>query len=146
MKSSVVFRNKLLGSTGFAEIFPSGFLIALYTGAAPATPEAATSGTLLGTVSLTGGGGGLITDPPVDGMVIRPSAAVWTCLSLVAAGVIGYGRIYKVGDAYATADSTKDRIDFTIGVSGSGADMTVKSTTYALGEAFQLNNFAYSLL
>jgi hypothetical protein len=146
MKSSVVFRNKLLGSTGFGEVFPSGFYIALYTGIAPTTPESAATGTLLGIISLSGGGSGLIVDAPANGAVLKPAAAVWTCLTLEAGGVIGYGRLCKVGDAYATADATKDRIDFTIGVSGSGADMTVKSTTYAAGEAFQISNFAYSLI
>jgi hypothetical protein len=145
MKSSTSLRNALLGATGFGECFPAGFKINMYAGAQPANPEDAATGTLLGTISLTGGAGALVCDAPANGVVKKPTAAVWACNALVAAGSMGYCRLYKDGDNPANASTTQHRIDFSVGVSGSGADLIVPSTTFAAGDAFQLAQFEYGL-
>lgn len=145
MKSSTVFRNALLGSTGFAECFPAGVLIDIMSGTVPTDPEDAVTGTKLGTISLSGSGAALVFDPVANGAVAKPAAASWLCSSLLSGGVVTYLRLYKFGDAPNTADSAKYRMDITVGVAGSGADVILPSTTLNALDPFQLNSFAYSL-
>lgn len=146
MKSSTALKNALLGSTGWAECFPTGLLIDVYTGPAPANPEAGATGTKLGTVSLNGTGAALVTDAPVNGAINKPVGASWTCLSLLASGTAGYMRIYAHGGNPANDDNAAKRVDLTVGVAGSGADAIFNTTTFAAGDPFTLTSFIYELV
>lgn len=88
----------------------SGALIRIYTGAKPATPETAASGTLLATVTISGSftsTGGVLT--AADPAQVTP----------VAAGTAGYFRLLTSGGTTAVLDGT---------VGTSGADMNLSST------------------
>ena len=92
----------------------SGSIIEIRSGAKPATPETAASGTLLASITISGSftsSGGVLT------------AADPAAVSPVAAGTAGYFRLKKSGGTAV--------LDGTVGTSG--ADMNLGSTTITMG-------------
>ena len=99
----------------------SASTIEFRTGTKPATPETAASGTLLGTVAISGSftsTGGVLT------------AADPAAVSVVASGTPGYFRVKTSG---GTA-----KVDGTVTTSGGGGDAQFANTTWVSGGTVDL--------
>lgn len=129
----------LILAQAFAARFAGGF-IRIFTGAPPATPSAAETGTLLGIVSVNGTGTGL-TLASTAAYVYNPPTAQWAFTGL-AAGTAGYFRLVAPGDS-GLADFTEIRIDGTIDVTGSGADMEWATPAVVSGAIYTIDTFVY---
>jgi len=127
IKTSIVSRNAALDA--IAPLANSGKL-RIYSGAQPATPETAASGTLLAelTMNATAFGaasGGVIT-----------AAAITQDSSNDASGTAGYYRLLK-------SDGTTTLWDGEVGTSG--ADLNLNSTSISSGAITQVTSFTYTL-
>jgi hypothetical protein len=102
----------------------NGALLRLYTGSRPATGDALTGQTLLGTLVLgsplaPGASGGVITFNP-----ITPDANADN------SGVASWARLVK-------SDGSSFVADFTVTVTGGGGDITMNSTTISAGQLIE---------
>ena len=132
----------LLNTGSFAALFSTTTAkLQIYTGAAPATADAAPTGTLAATV-LGPAGAYLIFGAAVAG-VIAKGTGVWDDHSGTnAGGTLGYYRLILNADG-AGSSTTDPRVQGTI--STGGADMNVGSTTLAPGATFTVNTFTQTL-
>lgn len=123
----------------FATRFNGGF-IRLFDAPPPATPDAAEAGTLLGIVSLRGSGAGLqyLAAPAY---VYNPPTDPWIFTAL-ATGEVKSFRVVAAGDTGGFAPDAF-RIDGTIGVPFSGADMEWQSVDVVKDAAYTLDSFVY---
>jgi len=114
--------------TGSAKgAFDAGF-IRFYSGAEPATADAAVTGDLLWTVSKDGDGTGLTWDATAVGRsMVKTPAHVWG--GATTEGTIGYFRIVGSADSGALS-TTQPRIQGSVG-STAGADFYMSNTTVA---------------
>lgn len=102
-------------------------VLKIFTGAPPANPAAADTGTALATVSL-----------PSDWMNAASAgtktlAGTWTATA-GAAGTAGYFRLYATGGTVCGAQGT-------VTATGGGGDMTVDNTSFASGQSFSVTTF-----
>lgn len=119
-------RNALAAAfTAAIDAGPAGGTIDIRTGAKPATPNDAPTGTLLATLTL---------DPvsfgaPVTGVATLDATPVITTTG-VAAGTAGWARV---------KDSTGASVaDITAGATGSGADLILDNAVIAVGQTINL--------
>lgn len=110
----------------FADLMDGGS-VTFYSGAQPATPETAASGTLIATQTLASPAFGA----PSSGTVTANPAPVGT---VTTAGSPGWCRM-KTSGGTAVADFT---------VATSGADATINKASFAEGEAIVLIAVSYS--
>ncbi len=108
--------------------------IKIYTGAAPATADAAETGTVLVTVTLPN---------PMFG---APSAGVATAnaignASIANTGTAGYGRMLANGDDGLSSTSER-RIMFAVGTSGS--DMNFNTLSLVAGGTLTVTSLSYT--
>jgi hypothetical protein len=132
MRLSTGLRNKLLdggAAGGVKGSFNLGF-IAIMTGSQPTTADAAATGTLLGTISVNGGGTGITFDAAVAGVLSKAAAETWRFTGLVA-GVAGWFRLYAPGDTITNLSTTAARLDGSIGTSGADLNLTNLNITVA---------------
>lgn len=137
-------RSKMLngGATGgFKGALALGF-INIYSGPQPLHPETGASGTLLGTVSVDGGGTGLTFDTAADGVIQKAAAEDWKFTGL-AAGTAGWFRFYAAGADPATTDSAAVRLDGAIATSGS--DLNLSNISVAVSSPNTLDIFQFTL-
>ncbi len=132
MRLSTGMRNKLLdgGSGGGVKGALNLCKINIYSGAQPATADAAASGTLLGTVTVSGGGTGLTWDAAVAGVISKAAAEVWRFTGL-ADGIAGWFRIWPNGGTPANSSSSEARIDGAI--ASSGAEINLSNVNIVTG-------------
>jgi hypothetical protein len=125
-------------------------VIHFYTGAQPASPDDAVSGTLVATVTLAAGAwtagsptNGLEFAAPVGATIDKASAEEWKFIA-VAAGTIGWGRFVSNSASDTGASSTTlKRLDFSVGTTSGDARMT--KLTYAIGETGSCSTFQIPL-
>ena len=112
------------GTAPVATAYDSGGAIKIYTGSAPATADAAETGTILVTINLP-------TDvfPAVSGGVLTANAISAATISNT--GTAGYGRIVASGDTGALVTTTQPRIQFAVGTSGSDMNFNTRSLVAA---------------
>jgi hypothetical protein len=127
IRTSIVSRNAALDA--IAPLANSGRL-RIYSGAQPATPETAASGTLLAELIMNAtafgaASGGVIT-----------AAAITQDSSNDASGTAGYYRLLKSDGATALWDGE-------VGVSG--ADLNLNSVAISSGAITQVTSFTYTL-
>lgn len=135
-------------------------VIHFYTGAQPASPDAAPTGTYLGSATLAGAAwsagsaaAGLEFGTVDDAAVDKATAEEWkfTCST---AGTIGWGRFIAnttAGSGSLSAadtgavDSTETfpRIDFNVGITS--GDCLMSKVTYAVGETGVIQSFDIAL-
>jgi hypothetical protein len=125
-------------------------VINFYSGAQPASPDAAVTGTFLGRATLSGGAwtagtstNGLNFGTVVDGTngaasLDKASAEAWTFVCSVA-GTIGYGRFVGNPADAGGVSTTLPRIDFSVGITSGDAQMS--KVTYAIGETGVIQSF-----
>jgi len=130
-------------------------ILRLFSGTPPAEADDAENGTLLVEISLNGatfvpttGTNGLNFDATVThnaegtkATLSKPIAAVWKGPA-VAAGTIGWGRLYDV-DRVAGASTTEQRIDGTASTA-TGSDIVVTTATTEIGVEVVVTSCALS--
>ncbi len=134
VKVSTGLRNALLDSSGLKAILDGGFLD-IYSGAVPASADAAISGaTLLCRVS-NGGSGLTFDDAAVGGVLSKNASEVWQGLN-VASGTAAFFRFVTAADTGAASDS-EPRIQGTVGVLGADLNISNTSLTVSAPQAVQ---------
>lgn len=124
MKFSTGLRNGILVTGSVKSQLDGGTIKVFNATSIPADADAAETGTLLLTISLTGTGSGLVFDTTATGGVIGiPSGAVWKGTN-VASGTANYFRWVPAGDTGA-ASTTAKRIQGTIGIANADMIWTV---------------------
>lgn len=129
IKTSTGLRNKMLDTNPLRTILNLGF-INIYSGTPPATADAAATGTLLCTISVSSGGTGLtMAAAAVDGAIPKNSGEVWSGVN-AAGGVASYYRHVGAADTGALS-TTEPRVQGQI--ANVGSDMNLTSTTLSSG-------------
>lgn len=144
IRLSTGMRNKLLdggASGGIKNALNLGF-IAIYTGTQPASADTGATGTLLGTVSVNGGGTGLTFDAASAGVISKAAAETWRFTG-VAAGTAGWYRFYPAGGTPGNLSTTEARIDGSIGTSG--ADMNVSNLAIEVGQINTIDSYTFTM-
>ena len=138
MKFSTGLRNGIL-VTGSVKSQLDGGTIKVYSATTlPADADAAETGTLLLTISLTGTGSGLVLDSTAaDGAFGIPSGATWKG-TVATSGTANYFRWVPSGDTGASSTTAK-RIQGTIGIAN--ADMIWTVPALVSGNEKILNAF-----
>lgn len=103
-------------------------ILKIRTGAAPANPAAADSGTVLATLTL-----------PSDWMAAasggtKAKSGTWQDAAADAAGTAGHFRIYK-------SDGVTCQMQGTVTATGGGGDMTLDNTVLAVGQVVTVTGF-----
>jgi hypothetical protein len=138
IKTSTGLAAHLAVTGSLKDAFDDGF-IKVYSGAAPATADAATSGSLLWTISVDGDGTGLTFDAtPVDRALVKVEADTWG--GATTAGTAGYWRLVAASDTGGSSTS-QVRIQGTCG-STAGADLYMSSTTLSTDAALLAKTLA----
>lgn len=136
-KMSTALCNQLLLNNPFKTIFNLGFL-KFYSGTAPATADAALTGTLICTVSNNSTGTGLTFDTTATGGVIAKNPAeTWSGVN-AASGTITHWRLVAAGDTGALS-TTEARVQGTVGTGGT--DIVVGNAALTSGATFTMNYF-----
>ncbi len=141
LRISKGLRTKILGTSALKTLLDGG-KIAIYTGAQPASPEFAETGTLLATIGQTSGTGGLTWGTAADGAL--PKNAVQWSGTCGTAGVAAWFRCYDQYNFTGTDGAgTSVRFDGDIGtVTG---DLRLTSTTLAVGVPVILDTATFTI-
>lgn len=126
LQLSTTVRNALLDSIETA--IGVSAILKIRTGAVPATPATADSGTVVATVNL-----------PSDWMAAasggtKALSGTWQDASADATGTAAHFRIYDSG-------GTTCHIQGTVTLTAGGGDMTVDNTSFAAGQVFNVTSF-----
>ena len=128
VRTSTGYKNRILGKNGtdtgadgFRGIFHLS-IIDFYSGTQPSSANAAPTGTLLASATVSGaaynestGENGLQFDAPSSGVIGKPSGASWQYTG-IAAGTLGWARLRTKGDSKAVDNAAAyPRIDFAVG-------------------------------
>jgi hypothetical protein len=148
IRLSTGLRNALVGTGGgLATVFANG-IIEIYSGAQPASADAAPTGTLLGTVTTNAGAftpgvatNGLTWAAAANGTVTK-SASNWQ-FNGVAAGTAGWFRLKGNALDNNTLSTTLPRLDGSI--ANSGGDMNLSNTTIAVASPNTVDVFSVTL-
>lgn len=141
LKISTGLRNKLM-DTGSLKSVMAGGLIKIYSGAEPASADAAVTGTLLCTVSLGSSGTGINFDTTAAaGVISKAPAETWSGNN-VATGTAGYFRHVAAGDD-GTSSTTQARIQGS--VSTVGADLNLSSIGLVSGAPQAIDYYSATL-
>lgn len=142
------FKSQILGPSAFEDIFLNG-AIQIYTGPQPTTADAASQGTWLGTITMSGlawvpgaatGGlrflrtGPYISNYPQDNWVLTP----------IAAGTASWWRLVSNNDDGAEVSFSLPRVDGAI-KNDSSAEMLLANTTLVPGTAVRIQSFFYTI-
>lgn len=140
-KMSTGLCDKLMTNNPFKTIFNLGFL-KIYSGTAPATADAAVTGTLLCTVSNNSTGTGITFDSSTGGVLPKAAAETWSGVN-GASGTASHYRLVAAGDTGALS-TTEARIQGTIGTGGT--DMVMGNTALTNGATLTINFLTQSLV
>lgn len=140
LRLSTGLRNKILGTASVSTIF-NLCKIAIYSGAQPATADDVATGTLLVTITVSGGATGLTWGTPVAGVLSKTVAEDWEGTA-VADGTAGWFRLYEATDDAAAAETVLARFDGA--VSTSGAQLNMSSTSIVTGAVQTISSFTYT--
>jgi len=132
------------GADGLRGIF-TNCVIRFYSGAQPATADAAPTGTLLGSVTIAGGAfshgsstNGLNFGAPIGSTLAKASAEDWKFKG-VAAGTIGWFRFQANATDDNSSSTTLPRIDGSVGITS--GDMRVSTVTSAVNSIITIDAF-----
>lgn len=124
-QASTGLRTKMLDTSPLRTLLNLGF-IKVYTGAPPASADAAPTGTLLLTISNNAGGTGLTFNAAAAaGAISKNSGETWSG-NAVASGTAGYYRFVQAGDSGALS-TTDCRVQGLCGVAASELNLTTTS-------------------
>jgi hypothetical protein len=141
-KMSTGLCNKLHDTNPTKTLFNLGFL-KIYAGAAPATADAAVTGTLICTVSNNSTGTGLTMEAAaVGGVLAKAAAEVWSGIN-GASGTITHYRWVAAGDD-GTLSTVQPRVQGTIGLGGT--DMVVGNVALVNAATFVIQYFTQTFV
>lgn len=141
IQTSTGLRNKMLDTGSLKSRLALGFM-KIYSGSPPATADAAVTGTLLCTISLTGTGTGLSLDTAAAaGVLAKNPSEVWQGTN-AATGAAGYYRFSAAGDT-GVSSATEERIQGTVGLAG--ADLNLSSISLTSGVVQNIDYYVVSL-
>ncbi|RZL88830.1 MAG: hypothetical protein EOP82_21680 [Variovorax sp.] len=123
LKVSTGLRNAMLDTQSLKTALALGF-IKLYSGAVPATADAAVTGTLLTTISVNSTGTGLSLATAAASGTIAKASEVWSGVN-AATGTATYFRFIAATGDDGTLSTTQKRLQGTVGTSG--ADLNLSS-------------------
>lgn len=146
IRLSTQLRTNLAGSTGFAATFADG-VIDIFTGSQPVSADAATTGTLLGTVTLASGA--FTPGSPTNGLTFGAAAGgvvaksgVWS-FNGAGTGTAGWFRLRGNAADAGTLSTTLPRLDGSIATSG--ADMNLSNISIAPGTPTTIDSFTFTI-
>lgn len=128
LKVSTGARNKLLDTGSLKTTFNLG-KIRIFSGAVPATADAAETGTLLCVISNAGTATGLTLGTAASGSIPKTPAEVWNGVN-VASGTATYFRYVAAGDT-AALSTTEARLQGAIATAGT--DLNLSSINLTTG-------------
>ena len=151
LQVSTGFKAAILGPAAFEDLFDGG-VIHVYSGPQPATADDAPTGTLLGTISMSGAAwtpgapaGGLrflrngpfVSNVPGDSWLLVPKAS----------GSVGWWRLVSNGEDGSGVSYELPRIDGAIGAQGANGafEMVLKNVALTAGTAVRIQSFFYSI-
>jgi len=138
---STGLRNKMLDTGSLKTIMAAG-LIKIYSGAVPATADAAVTGTLLCTISIGGAGTGINFEAAaVSGVLAKATAETWSGTN-AATGTASYYRHVAAADD-GTLSTTQARLQGT--VSTVGADMNLSSVSLVAAASQAIDFYSVTL-
>lgn len=132
------------------DIFKDGVLN-IYSGSQPSSADAAVTGTLLCTITVSSGAfvagavaNGLEFDAASEGAISKLSTQTWSGVNL-ATGTAGYFRLFANGTDTGVADTTHiyPRIDGAIATAGS--ELNLSSTSLVTGATLTIDTFTLTL-
>ncbi len=148
MKMSSGLCMGMLGGSGgdkFQALMALGF-VRVFAGSAPASADAAETGTLLCIVSVNDTGTGVTFDDPVIvssvAVISKAAAEIWSGTN-VAGGVATYYRLVGAADD-GTLSTSQPRTQGTVGLGGT--DMVLGNTTLTNASLFTLPYFTEALV
>ncbi len=118
-----------------------GCKIAIYSGSQPADADSIATGTLLVTISLSGGATGLSWGEAVAGVLSKLASETWQGTAVVTA-TAGWFRCYQSGDIPGNASTVLARFDGS--VSTSGAQLNMSSTAIVLDAVQTISAFTFT--
>ena len=119
----------------------AGCKIAIYSGTQPADADSVAAGTLLVTISESGGANGLTWGDAVAGVLSKAAAETWQGTA-VATNTAGWFRCYQSGDNPANAETVLARFDGS--VSTSGAQLNMSSTSIVSAAVQTISAFTFT--
>ena len=147
LRLSTGLRDAMMGATGFKTAMADG-VIEVYSGAQPASADAAETGTKLLRITQDSAvfvpeasANGLEFGTPSAGAIAKAVAETWSGVGL-AAGVAGWYRFYD--NDYVTGASTT-AIRFDGACASSGSQFNMSSTTVASGAPITIDSCQYTL-
>lgn len=139
----------MLNDTGFKDAFQNGVLY-VYSGAQPASADAAPSGTLLGLITLASGAfshgsptNGLNWDTPANGSIAKPVADAWSGLA-IAQGTAGWARFCGNAAETFASSTTLPRVDFAVGKNS--GDVRMANIDFEIGDPMSVTDAVMNLL
>lgn len=142
LKASTGLRNGLLTTGSLASLLNGG-LIRIYTGAVPATADAAVSDAdLLCTISLDGAGGGIsLAGTASAGIIAKSTAESWSGTN-AATGTATFFRHVAAGD---TGDESITAPRLQGQVATAGAELNLSSTNLISGAVQTIDYYSIAL-
>lgn len=141
-KMSTPLCNKLMDTGSFKSIFSGTTAeLRIYSGAVPATADAAITGVKIATVKEAAAALNFLAS--AAGGVLAKSATAWTDPSAVG-GVATHWRLCLAADTDGADSTTYPRIQGTVGTVG--ADMNLSTTTIGAASTFTMNYFTQALV
>ena len=145
VRLSTGLRTSLAGTTGFGATFANG-VVDIYSGSQPVSADAAVTGTLLGTVTLSSGA--FTSGVATNGLTFAAAAAgavaksgVWS-FNGVAAGTAGWFRLRGNAADNNALSTTLPRLDGSVATSG--ADLNLSNITIAVGAPNTIDTFSWT--
>jgi hypothetical protein len=145
---STGLRQAMLYNVGFQKAFINGCLF-LYTGAQPASSDAATTGNLAVKVTLAGGvfnfgagANGINFDPPINGVINKAAAEIWSGLGLINDTIGWYRMCANAVDNFGPS-TTLVRMDGSVGVGG--ADLNLGTVSAKVGAPLSIDTFQWTM-
>ena len=138
-KFSTGLRDSMLTGSGLSALMNGGSIM-WYTGAQPASPDDAPTGTLLATFTIPTTGLNFEA-AAVAGTLSKAAAENWTAVA-AASGTPGYFRMVSATDT-GVLSTTEPRIDGSIGTFG--ADMNVSNINVVAGATETIDAFSITL-
>jgi len=143
---STGFRNAVLQTGSVKSVMANG-IIEIYSGTQPTDANSAETGTLLCTITLSGGAftpgsatNGINFGTATDGVLSKDAGETWSG-SGVADGNAGWFRFYD-NDVTKGASTTGIRFDGAIATSG--AELNMANTNITTGGSVTIDNFDYT--
>jgi hypothetical protein len=148
IRASTGIRDAMMGTVGHNGALANGVLD-IYSGAQPASADAAITGTLLARITLDGGAftpgsptNGLNWDTPSNGSVSKPGADTWSGVGL-AAGTAGWARFKGNAADNDGTSTTLPRVDFSVGKTS--GDIRIPNINIAIGDPVIVNDATMTL-